>query len=161
MSPIAEREHAGSGPMRRPRATIAWVVRSAIVLLAAATSCTQQQARAPGPAYPAELPQQRTLDIQVLRDARVITLTNTTSADLPPGRLWLNKWFSRDMPKGLASGQSVSIDLGEFVDEFGEAFKGGGFFAITEPDDLVLAQYQVLEPQNVMLGLIVIDGRGE
>lgn len=163
MSPRAEREHPGSGTTHASRAPIAPAIRSAIALLAAGAlaSCTQQQARVPGPNYPAELTQQRTLDIQVLRDARVITMTNTTSTHLPPGRLWLNKWFSRDMPEGFASGQTLSFDLGEFVDEFGEAFRGGGFFAITEPDDLVLAQYQILDPADAMLGLIVIDGRGE
>ena len=90
-------------------------------------------------------------------------MTNTTSGDLPAGRMWLNKWFSREMPGGLAIAQSVSFDLGEFVDEFGEGFRGGGFFASDDPDDLVLAQYETDNQSGdpIMLGFIVIDGKVE
>ncbi len=117
----------------------------------------------PGPQFPETLTQLRTLDIQVRRDTRVITLTNTTASNLPAGRMWLNKWFSLEMSDGLPVAQTASFDLGEFVDEFGERFRAGGFFAINDPDDLVLAQYQTINDagETVMLGLIVVDGRVE
>ncbi len=117
----------------------------------------------PGPAFPEALVQQRTLDIQIRRDVRTISLTNTTAADLPAGRMWLNKWFSREMPDGLGVAQSASFDLGEFVDEFGERFRGGGFFASDDPDDLVLAQYEAENESGdpILLGFVVIDGKIE
>lgn len=133
-----------------------------LLLVLAVSGCASHPPE-PAPPFPDTLTQLRTLDIQVRRDTRVITLTNTTASDLPAGRMWLNKWFSLELPDGLPVAQTASFDLGEFVDEFGERFRAGGFFAINEPDDLVLAQYQTINDagETVMLGLIVVDGRVE
>ncbi len=136
--------------------------RALAVALPALAACSTTPPQ-PGPTYPDAIAQLRTLDIQVQRDVRTITLTNTTAQDLPAGRMWVNKWFSRDMPEGLPVATTVSFDLGEFVNEFGERFRAGGFFAINDPDDLVLAQYQTTTDagDQVIYGLIVIDGRIE
>ncbi len=133
----------------------------AMACVLAGSGCAGKGSRfEPGPAFPDSLVQERTLDIHVLRDVRTIRLTNTTGEALPAGRLWLNKWFSREIPEGIAVGRSAAFDLGEFVDEFGEPFRGGGFFAGLDPDDLVLAQYEAeIDGQRRLLGLIVIDGR--
>ena len=128
--------------------------------LSCLVGCASSRTAIPSVAFPTDLVQDHTLDIHVLREVRTIRMTNTTPNPLPAGRLWLNKWFSRDLPEGLGVGQSISLDLGEFVDEFGEAFRGGGFFAGLDPDDLVLAQYQTtIDGEDVLLGMIVIDGR--
>jgi len=104
-----------------------------------------------GPNYPA-LPQSRAVDIQVVRDETDITLTNTTAAPLPPGRLWVNQWYSREFV-GLGVGQTVTFDLAEFKDRYGAKLRSGGFWATEFADRLVQLQ---LHADDVVTGLVVI-----
>ena len=105
-----------------------------------------------GPAYPSEKPQARALDIQVFRSSTKITFTNTTAQSYPACRMWLNAWYSREIPP-LGIGESLTLNLRTFKDEFGESFRAGGFFAGKRPTRLVLAQ---LERDDHLLGLIVV-----
>lgn len=99
-----------------------------------------------GPQYP-PVKQSRVLDVQVLRDETEVTMTNSTAADLPPGLLWINAWFSVPFD-GLRIGQSVSLRLASFTDRFGTPFRAGGFFATELPDRVVLAQLQPRAADN-------------
>lgn len=93
-----------------------------------------------GPQYP-PVKQPRVVDVQVLRDETEVTMTNTTAAELPPGLLWINAWFSVPFD-GLRIGQTVTLRLASFTDRFGTPFRAGGFFATELPDRVVLAQLQ-------------------
>ncbi len=106
-------------------------------------------------ALPATLTQTETLDIQVFRNVTKLELTNTTARAFEGGTLWLNQRFSRPM-EPLAIGESRSIPLKQFLDEFGEPFRGGGFFATEPPDRVVLVQ---LETEGTLYGLVVIGNR--
>lgn len=117
------------------------------------TSCGSGQSISEGPVYPSARAQSGVADIQVFRDETVITFTNTTARDFPPCRMWINKWFSREIPS-LRIGQTMTLSLHDFKDQFGEAFRAGGFFASDRPARLVLAQ---LELGEEMLGLIVVS----
>lgn len=129
--------------------------RAAALALAAACAacagCSQNADITEGPSYP-EIRQGATLDIHVVRDETVIELTNTTANTIPSCRMWLNRWYSRDLA-GLGVGQSVTIGLSEFKDQYGRSFRAGGFFATERPETLVQAQ---LEIEGRMLGLVVI-----
>lgn len=109
-----------------------------------------------GPVYPA-VTQLRTLDVQVVRDGTRISLTNTTAQPLGPGLLWLNAWYSLPFD-GLGIGQRVELNLGDFRDRYGEAFRSGGFFATDAGDVVVLAQLQTTDgpSEPVLLGLVVV-----
>lgn len=112
-----------------------------------------------GPPYPSGISQGRTLDVQVFREGPEIRFTNTTARPLGPGRLWLNGWYSREIPE-IAVGESVKYQLKEFRDQYGAAFKGGGFFAARNPETLVLAQVQPAEGGE-LLGLVVVKGEAD
>jgi len=113
--------------------------------------------RAPYPERLAVLPPS---NIQLYREGRSITLSNTTARPFGESTIWLNKWFSRDI-EGLAIGESVTLSLAEFTDEYGDAFKGGGFFATTAPERIVHAELETLDDagQRVLLPLIVVGQR--
>jgi hypothetical protein len=104
------------------------------------------------PVYPEKL-QTKVLDVQVIRDETQITMTNTSAQDLPAGRLWVNQWFSREFP-GLPIGQTVTYDLFEFKDRYGDTFRAGGFFATQRPDRVV--QVQVEDASGELTGLVAI-----
>ncbi|MEM7754908.1 MAG: hypothetical protein AAF297_04650 [Planctomycetota bacterium] len=108
-----------------------------------------------GGAYPTAMTQDRVLDIQVSRRGTVLYLTNTTATSFDAGTLWVNRRFSAPMP-ALALGESIELDLRSFVDEFGERFRAGGFWATRDPDAVVLAQ---LETGDALLGLVVVENR--
>ncbi len=116
----------------------------------------------PGPEYPDELRQSRTLDVQVFRSARHVQFTNTTAERFGESRIWLNARYSRDI-ESLAPGQSVEFPLESFVDEHGDVFRGGGFFATEIPERLVLAQLETLNDERtlVLLGLVVVKSEDE
>lgn len=126
-----------------------------LALLAAMTLAGCQSgpsAAATGPAYPEEKAQTTTLDIQVVRDETRISLTNTTARAFGKSRLWINRWFSRDIEQ-FDVGQTLEFDLTEFRDQYGESFRAGGFFATKKPERLVLAQ---LETADTLVGLVVV-----
>lgn len=127
----------------------------AIALLQAA-GCAEPRIGS-GPVYPAAGRRTETLDIHVIRRGTRIELTNTTARAFGPGTLWLNGYWGRRID-GLAVGQTLDLPLDEFRDEYGGAFRGGGFFAREKPDRIVLAE---LEHGGVLLGLVVVQGEGE
>lgn len=115
--------------------------------------------------YPASLRQGATLDIQVVRRSQRVAMTNTTATNFGPSRLWLNRRFSQPI-EGWKIGETLDFHLSSFVDEFGETFRPGGFFAAEAPDVIVHAQIetprwdgeeQLGDGTSVqMLGLIVV-----
>jgi hypothetical protein len=105
-------------------------------------------------------PQQRqaeTLDVHVYRRGTTIDITNSTANTLGPGTLWLNMWFSREL-EALPPGARVNIHLAEFKDQYGEAFRAGGFWATQAPDRLALAQLELPAGEGTgrLVGLVVV-----
>lgn len=110
------------------------------------------------PAYPGEKPQAEILNVQVLRDADMISLTNTTAERFGRVTIWLNQEFSQTVD-GIGVGETVTLDLNEFRNQYGARFRAGGFFATQRPKDVVLAQIEPDADSEGLLGLIVVDGR--
>lgn len=117
------------------------------------SSCAERQITQ-GLTYPQGLSRGTTLNIQVIRKSTRIELTNTTARAFGPFTLWLNGRFSQHID-AFAIGQTLTLTLRDFKDEFGERFRGGGFFAADKPELLILAE---INPDNSteMLGLIVV-----
>lgn len=129
---------------------------AALGLGAALTSCsTTSSSFATGPVYPTHKAQTRVLDIQVIRRQTRITLTNTSAESLHAGRMWVNAEYALDFD-GLGIGESTTLSLLDFRNEFSETFRAGGFFATRIPADLVQVQ---LEDESGLTGLIVVNGR--
>lgn len=143
---------------QRPRfKTTRLLAVSAILGLSMLSACQSGPSTSvTGPVYPEEKSLTATLDVQVIRDETTIRMTNTTARSFGKSRVWLNKWFSRDI-ESFEVGQTLEFNLSEFRDQYGEAFRAGGFFAIKKPERLVLAQ---LETADTLVGLVVV-ARGE
>ena len=108
-------------------------------------------------AYPLNTQQARSIDVQVVRDDAVLTISNTTAAVLPAGRLWVNQAFSRPVDE-LPIGETVSFDLYEFRNRFDEPFRAGGFFATQNPLNIYMVQWQT---EQEILGLLTVEGDAE
>ncbi|MGD9790202.1 MAG: hypothetical protein AB7Q00_01910 [Phycisphaerales bacterium] len=144
--------------MTRPKSTLVHLSTLVLALGLAACASTippKEQWRR----FPDVLAQTTTADIQVVRDSTVISLTNTTASPLAPATLWLNRRFARHIPE-FAVGQSLTLELDSFVDENGERFRAGGFFASEAPEKLVQAQLELppsaSSQQPQLVGLVVI-----
>jgi len=100
------------------------------------------------------------LNVQAIRRVNEITITNTSTIDFGPTLLWANARFSNELPR-LQPGETVTLDLFDFRDQYGTPFRAGGFFAAERPDALVMMQIEG-EPKPdgapVRYGLIVVDG---
>lgn len=134
----------------------------AVLVLTAAlaqTGCFRTAAFSDQAPYPARFELLEPSNIQIYRQGRSITLTNTTARNFGPSTLWLNRWFSRDI-EGFAIGETLTLSLADFTDEYGDAFKGGGFFATTAPERIVLAELETeYGDDRVLLPLIVVGQR--
>lgn len=108
--------------------------------------------------FPVELAQGETLDIQVIRRPETkITMTNTTARSYGPATVWLNGRFNRPID-GFAVGQTLTLDLRDFRDQYGEQFRAGGFFATKAPDKVMHAQLEtIVDGDTQLLGLVMID----
>lgn len=150
---------------RRVAAASGWPRVLALVLVSslALSACESVPAVDYARPYPRELPPGPVLDVQVFRRAKTLEFTNTTGAALGPGTLWLNRRFSRPIKEPIGVGQSVSIPLIEFRDEFGDAFKPGGFWATENPDAVALCQLEVpREGQKAeIIGLVTVQSVAE
>ena len=105
-------------------------------------------------AYPAELHNTRTLDVQVFREGTDIRIVNTSPISFESFDLWLNKRYVRHVD-ALPAGETIVLSLWEFYDHRGEVFNAGGFFASYDPTPLRLAQIQ-LDDETPMIGLVTI-----
>lgn len=95
------------------------------------------------------------MNIQLLRNETEITLTNTSAQEFPACTMWINRQFSRPI-EPLGIGQSITLPLASFRNEYAEPFRAGGFFATEKPDEVVQAQ---LETESGLVGLIVVGSR--
>jgi hypothetical protein len=116
--------------------------------------CASRKEIVEGEVYPAAAARGPTLNIQVFRRQTRVELTNTTAREFGRSRLWLNAWYSREIPS-LAVGQTLVLPLSEFRDRYGDAFRGGGFFATERAERLALAEIQE-GPE--MLAMVVVGG---
>ena len=114
--------------------------------------------------YPSQLNRLEPGNIQLYRADTKVTLTNTTDHNFGPSTIWLNQWFAHDI-EGLGIGQTLTLTLSTFKDEYGDAFRGGGFFATHAPDQIVLAEMETkpntADPSSpsALLPLIVVGQR--
>jgi hypothetical protein len=127
----------------------------AVAFVAAGCASTQRDA-ANSRVYPESLPRGEVLDIQAFRDGSHLRATNTSTRSFGPSTMWINKRFGQPIA-GWASGQTITLDLNAFYDEFGEEFRGGGFFARETPEDVVLVQIETDgESGKELVGIIAI-----
>ncbi len=138
------------------------IVPFALLALCGCTSTPDAGATAR--AYPQAMPQFGTLDIQVFRRSREVEFTNTTPRAFGPSTIWINRRYAYDI-RSIAVGETVTLPLEAFVDENGERFRAGGFFAAYIPDIIALAQLETSgtqtgttpdQQQTVLLGLITV-----
>ncbi len=130
-----------------------------LLCLASAPGCLRSAAFTERAPYPKQFQTLPPSNIQLYRSGRSITLTNTTARNFGPSTIWLNRWFRRDI-EGLGIGETMTLSLADFTDEFGDAFKGGGFFATTAPERIVHAELETdADAGRAMLPLIVVGQR--
>lgn len=132
------------------RRTAAWVA-AAGALAGALGGCASRPV-VEGPPFPDGLEQTRVLDVHVLRDGTQMKLTNTSSRSFGPVRVWVNRWYGLDVAS-LKVGETLTLELGDFTDRFGQPFRAGGFFASETADPLVQVQVQ---EGGELIGLIVV-----
>lgn len=131
-------------------------------LLGAVTGCqlfNEKTTADPGPAYPETMPRGRSADIQVFREVTRLRLTNTTAEAFGPGRLWLNQSFSTPV-EALNPGDSWDLSLLDFVDEFGDVYRAGGFFAQRDPAAVVLVEIETGQSdQRELVSFVVVENK--
>lgn len=117
--------------------------------------------------YPEATTRLEPSNIQLYRSGKTVSLSNTTARKFGPSTIWLNQWFRREID-GFDIGETLSFPLSDFTDEYGDEFRGGGFFAAVEPDRIVLAELETDVPVSAehpngqaLVPLIVVGERDD
>lgn len=108
--------------------------------------------------YPAQADKGDVLDVQVFRQGTRLKMTNATARSFGAGTLWVNQRFSRPI-EGFAAGETLTVDLYDFRDQYQDQFRAGGFFATRDPDPVVLVELETGggEPTTgTMYGFVVV-----
>lgn len=120
---------------------------------------SEKQSADPGPGYPESLPRGDSVPVQVFREITTLRMTNTTARTFGPGRLWLNQQYSAEVGQ-FQPGETWEINLRTFVDEFGEVYRAGGFFAQRDPAAVVLVEIESGPPDaRELVGFVVVENR--
>lgn len=119
----------------------------------------ETRAAEPGPSYPIDLPRGTVAPVQVFREVTKLRMTNTTARTFGPGRLWLNQEHSLEVGV-FEPGDTWELDLRGFVDEFGDLYRAGGFFAQRDPAAVVLVEIETGPADNrELVGFVVVENR--
>ncbi len=111
--------------------------------------------------YPAKLTHAGVMNVQFVRDGTTLMATNTSGETFTGARMWINRRFSRPIGE-WKSGDRLSLDLRDFRDEYGDAFRAGGFFATRRPDPVVMVEIENgTEPDRKMVGFVIVKGDAE
>ncbi len=105
-------------------------------------------------AYPADLHQPESVDIQVFRRGPTLEIVNSTATSYHNCDVWINKRFVLHLGR-LAAGATVQLSLWDFWDERGDRFSGGGFWRTRPVTPVRLVQLQVND-EEPLVGLIMI-----
>lgn len=138
-----------------------------LALLLTAPGCLGSPDFTESRGYPEGLSRLEPSNIQLYRSGKTVYLSNTTATNFGPSTIWLNQWFKREI-EGFAIGQTLELGLSSFRDEYGDEFRGGGFFAARAPDRIVLAELEIDTERSAkyptgraLLPLIVVGQREE
>lgn len=144
---------------RRASRTLGLLAVSIAGIAATGCSATRSIDTSAARVFPPGLEQSRVLDVQVRRAPTTLAFTNTTASDIPACTMWLNKRYARPI-EAVPVGQTVTYALADFVDEFGERFRPGGFWATRPSQRVVLAQFEIPDQagSSTLLGTVVVNG---
>jgi hypothetical protein len=140
--------------------TAAITILCSLIALPALSGCqlfNEKLTAEPGPAYPEDISRGQVFDVQVFRDVDQLTFTNSTPVEFGPSVIWLNKRFSNTIDS-IAPGETVTMDLHFFVDQWGETYRTGGFFAQRDPAPVVLVEIETVENESAILhGFVIVE----
>ena len=105
-------------------------------------------------AYPFDLHENDTVDIQVFRKGPTLDIVNSTPVAYRDVDIWINQRFTRHLDV-LPAGATIQLSLWEFWDLRGDRLSGGGFWRTEEETPVRLVELQLNEDAP-MVGLVAI-----
>jgi len=108
-----------------------------------------------GPVYPEGAALLGSLDIQVEIGEQEIVLSSGEAREFGPSTIWINRWYAAPV-EGIPRGARLVVPLSSFMNEYGAAPRGAGFFATRERDQIVLTE---IETPEGIYGLRVVGSR--
>ena len=136
-----------------PRSFIATLLIGCSISLLGCTRNLYDPEQATRP-YPHELHTTNVADMHVFRRGTSIEIVNSTAHSYNDFYLWINQRYVRHVD-ALSAGETITLSLWDFRDEFGDAFNAGGFFRTYPATPVRLVQIQPAEGEQ-LLGLVTI-----
>lgn len=92
--------------------------------------------------------------MQVFRDNEKIEIVNTTAKTYTDIDIWLNQRYVRHLDL-LPAGESVTLSLWDFCDQWGGVINAGGVWRTYTPTPVRMVEIQTSDTEP-MIGLIAI-----
>lgn len=137
------------------RTFVCWVALACTVLISTGCASWIYAGQDDPPAYPTDISQSDTLDIQVFRRGTRLIATNTSARAFGPSRIWINQEFSLPIDE-FGVGKTLELELTRFENDLGKRFRAGGFFATLSPKRVVLVQLQEPDADD-LFGFIMVQ----
>jgi hypothetical protein len=93
-------------------------------------------------------------DMQVFRDLTEIEIVNTTAHSYSNVDVWVNQRYVAHV-NAIPAGQTITISLWDFKDEYGNRFYAGGFFRTFTATPVRMVEIQT-SAEAPLIGLVTI-----
>lgn len=103
--------------------------------------------------YPKDAKLGADLDIVVIRDGRYAQLVNRTARSWTDVQIWLNQQYVGQVP-AIAIGTDNTLDLVDFINQFGEPFPTGSLLRPEDAYPIVLAE--IIDPATGLRHRLVV-----
>jgi hypothetical protein len=104
--------------------------------------------------YPHDLHTTNTVDMQVFRHESKIEIINSTAISYRDFDVWVNQRYVSHV-EALPAGESLTLSLWDFKDEYGNCFYAGGFFRTYPATPVRMVEIQRGSDHN-LIGLVSI-----
>lgn len=105
-------------------------------------------------AYPFNLHESNSVDIQVFRKGPTLEIVNSTPVTYRDIDIWINQRFTRHLDV-LPAGATLQLSLWDFWDLRGDRFSGGGFWRTEDETPVRLVEFQLNDDQP-LVGLVAV-----
>ena len=92
--------------------------------------------------------------MQVFRNDTNIEIVNTTARSYRNVDVWVNQRYVSHV-EAIPAGETISLSLWDFKDEYGNLFNAGGFFRTYPPTPVRMVEIQV-SSEDPLIGLVAI-----
>jgi len=97
-------------------------------------------------------------DVQIHPGDTTITIVNASPVSYEPATVWVNQRYALTLDR-LAAGETTTVSLWEFFDQWGQRYPAGGFWRTVDPVPVLLVEIQTAADTPMVNAVTVTELR--